>query len=232
MKKNKIVVSLFMTIVLLLISVTGIYADSVETAEYHEYDSYVKEFMSQYTYISKTTGEERVWEYGTELAYEHYADDADVPEYIVLFLLCNGNGDTIYYEANGYYFYGHQDYQYQSRPSYLVFDTETKEVCWFDEALEKDFDKYFSFISESGYNKITRIGDVNRDNELNIKDATEIQKFLAGLSVSFDEYDDMVVGFEEKMNGQWERYVSDFNRDGVRSIKDATAIQKHVAGLE
>ncbi len=87
------------------------------------------------------------------------------------------------------------------------------------------------FLTDSGYEKITRIGDLNGDNNLDIKDATLIQKCLAGVE-EFDAYNDMVLGFLEKHHGKWERYISDFNRDGVRNVKDATAIQKHIAGLE
>lgn len=203
---------------------------SAETAN-EEYDSYVNEFMSQYTYVLKT-GEEKVYEYGLEVAYEHYADnDSENPEYIVLLVSCNGNGDKYYYEINGYYFWGYLDDQYEGKPSYLVFDTNTKKVCWYDEALENNFDKYFEFITDSGYKSISRIGDVNKDKELNIKDATEIQKYIAGVEACFNSSSDKISGFTEKMHGDWIRTYSDFNRDGKTNIKDATEIQKYIAGI-
>ena len=59
------------------------------------------------------------------------------------------------------------------------------------------------------------LGDVNRDGAVNIKDATAIQKKLAGL-ISLDE---------EQM------FLADFNEDGNVNIKDATQIQKRLAGL-
>ncbi|MBQ3074267.1 MAG: hypothetical protein IJD19_06385 [Ruminococcus sp.] len=68
------------------------------------------------------------------------------------------------------------------------------------------------------------VGDVNRDDELNILDATVIQKQLAGLITiendSLDEYRDAPVGA-----------ISDFDRDGKCTVKDATTIQKKLAGL-
>ncbi len=68
------------------------------------------------------------------------------------------------------------------------------------------------------------VGDVNRDDKLNILDATVIQKQLAGLITiendSLDEYRDAPVGA-----------ISDFDRDGKCTVKDATTIQKKLAGL-
>ena len=58
-------------------------------------------------------------------------------------------------------------------------------------------------------------GDVNGDGVLSIIDATEIQKYLAGL-----------VDFTDS-----EMAVADYNGDGVVSIIDATDIQKVLAGL-
>ncbi len=59
------------------------------------------------------------------------------------------------------------------------------------------------------------LGDVNRDGSVNIKDATAIQKKVAGL-ISFDE---------EQV------FLADFNEDASVNVKDATAIQKKIAGL-
>ena len=63
--------------------------------------------------------------------------------------------------------------------------------------------------------KTYEYGDVNKDGNLNIKDATAIQKYLASL-IDFDE---------EAIS------VADYNKDTKITIKDATAIQKRLAGL-
>ena len=58
------------------------------------------------------------------------------------------------------------------------------------------------------------IGDADGDNQVNIKDATTIQKFIASIELkSFNEA------------------AADANRDNQVNIKDATEIQKHIAGL-
>lgn len=60
------------------------------------------------------------------------------------------------------------------------------------------------------------LGDVNGDGKVNIKDATQIQKFAA-----------MIVEFTDA-----EKLRADVNADGKVNIKDATAIQKFVAKIE
>lgn len=59
------------------------------------------------------------------------------------------------------------------------------------------------------------LGDLDSDNKIGIKDATEIQKSIAGSSELGAEY----------------QSLGDFNADGVVDIKDATAIQKYIAGF-
>lgn len=63
--------------------------------------------------------------------------------------------------------------------------------------------------------KATLLGDVNLDGELNIKDATLIQKHLANI---------------ETIEGLG-KPAADFNSDGKITIKDATAIQKKIANI-
>ena len=58
-------------------------------------------------------------------------------------------------------------------------------------------------------------GDVNMDGNLNIKDATAIQKHIASI-ITFSQ---------ESIK------YADYNCDGNINIKDATAIQKKIAGL-
>lgn len=60
-----------------------------------------------------------------------------------------------------------------------------------------------------------KIGDVNKDKDINIKDATLVQKYIAQL--------------EELSSDQ--RILADNDFDGEVTIKDATYIQKYVAGL-
>lgn len=78
-------------------------------------------------------------------------------------------------------------------------------------------------IYNSAY-KIENLGDMTGDGKVDVKDATCLQKGLAGLvempKVTFD--------FEDFRNYD----VTDFNADGKINIRDATAIQKYVAKID
>ena len=58
-------------------------------------------------------------------------------------------------------------------------------------------------------------GDVNCDGDINIKDATAIQKHIAKINVFSDTV----------------KTLADYDTDGEITIKDATAIQKFIAGI-
>ena len=95
-------------------------------------------------------------------------------------------------------------------------------VTAWNEGIFVDFDEIRDFDKPIVINKL---GDTNFDGEINIKDATMIQKYIAGLVkpndiVDSDGYDYCI-------------YLT-FNFDGMNdvNIKDATAIQKRIAGLE
>lgn len=64
---------------------------------------------------------------------------------------------------------------------------------------------------------VRMVGDSNRDNKVNIKDATNIQCYLAKL------IDENTEDFDYKN--------SDVDMDGQVTVRDATAIQKFVAGI-
>ena len=59
------------------------------------------------------------------------------------------------------------------------------------------------------------LGDANCDSKLNVKDATTIQKHIAGI---------VTLGSDGLS-------VADYNEDGKVNVKDATAIQKFIAGI-
>lgn len=123
-----------------------------------------------------------------------------------------------YADGNGYYIIipGDDLHYRNEREVYVLRDAYDEGI----KGIEAVFEKY-----GLGY----LIGDTNNDRALNVKDATYIQKCLAGLE-EFASYDCL---FSEDYEPQPDvpHYVTDFNRDGQRNIKDATAIQKHIAGL-
>ncbi len=64
-------------------------------------------------------------------------------------------------------------------------------------------------------------GDADGDGTLTIRDATYIQKMVAGLATTFEGREIITSTSPD-----------DMNEDGVVNIKDATAIQKYLAGIE
>lgn len=89
---------------------------------------------------------------------------------------------------------------------------------WTQSALHMVYDEAYdteaSYAEVSARVNLTSVGDANGDGVVNIKDATLVQKFLAGL----EQMDSLSVE------------ISDVNDDGILTIKDATAIQKKIAG--
>ena len=113
---------------------------------------------------------------------------------------------------------------------YAIYDLEDDRFydmtwVWYE-------DKYHDGIAEYIYtNEIGEIiGDMDNDRIITIKDATYIQKCLAGIN-DFPDNDAVEARFSPPTpNHELLAYVSDFNRDGVRNVKDATAIQKYLVG--
>lgn len=94
----------------------------------------------------------------------------------------------------------------------VVRNAKTDFVAGDTQIKPKSFD--VPVVIEKGSTDIL-LGDVNGDKEVNIKDATAIQKHLA----------ELVVLSSQALE------AADFNQDSDVNIKDATAIQKKIAGL-
>lgn len=89
-------------------------------------------------------------------------------------------------------------------------------VDWIAGGLSSD-DEVPTTTDKTTADEIVIYGDANLDGEVNIKDATLIQKIAASL---------------ESVSSVQARWCADVSLDGYVNIKDATAIQKFVAGLE
>ena len=88
-------------------------------------------------------------------------------------------------------------------------------LCSFSVAATTETESVTSVKSENSA-AIYTIGDVNCDDNVNIKDATAIQKWLADF-----------ITLSKK-----ECLAADVDGDGKLSVKDATAIQKWLANIE
>lgn len=92
------------------------------------------------------------------------------------------------------------------------------------DAWEMELEGIEKVFTEGGIGRL--LGDMDKDRKLTVKDATHIQKCIAGLE-EFEQDDKIELYSESKL-----LYISDFNCDFERNIKDATTIQKHIAGIE
>ena len=160
--------------------------------------------------------------------YYHYEDaNASTPDYVLINLRTNFGysmpvaeliGDNLLFD-----FSGNIPFTY----GYAIFIPESNEIYDFTNALTMDikgFEKALDYIHFDAL-----LGDNDGDGKHTIKDATYLQKCLAGIK-EFRK-DDVIEAFQYDDNAPV-RYISDYNRDGSRNIKDATAIQKKLAKIE
>ncbi|MGN0450467.1 MAG: dockerin type I domain-containing protein [Ruminococcus sp.] len=102
--------------------------------------------------------------------------------------------------------------------SYLLYNNEMRDLLdWYKQENNDDLGGtlVIKAVTTGNGAEVTLLGDVNLDGKVNISDATEIQKYLAG-SVEFSEV--------RKLN-------ADVNGDGNITVTDATAIQKMIVGI-
>lgn len=104
---------------------------------------------------------------------------------------------------------------------YYVVLFESGEVMQLRDALEMRLEGLKEFCVDREILRL--IGDADLNKAINVKDATYIQKLIAGFEgYETDEYYGM--GFEFK--------IADFNGDYYVNIKDVTNIQKYLADLD
>lgn len=125
-------------------------------------------------------------------------------------------GNVIVYApgAGDYFRYGYGIYDIQADKFLDLFD------------LGKDISGYNGLEDNLLKTKENRlIGDLNSDNQLTIKDATEIQLQLTQAEPVFDTF---VIG---QPTSPYEKsgFYADCNEDGKVNIRDATFIQKRLA---
>lgn len=92
------------------------------------------------------------------------------------------------------------------------YDSEEKVISSAHQSVEKSRQELLSLAWN-----VRMLGDSDKDGAVNIKDATMIQRFSAGLV--------------NKESPEFDYKNSDANTDGQVNIKDATAVQKLAAGL-
>lgn len=173
--------------------------------------------------------EEFCYYYAESDSVKAIADETEAPDFVLVKArvnMCSPMpavfvvGDYIFYAENLYVPYAIELYVYTPADNKIY--TLEQAVPRYSYVIEK-------FFAE-GYIDAKLLGDMDNDTKITVKDATYIQKCLAGIT-AFDTTDELRwLGYmvhEQNMPC----FYSDFNRDGERNIKDATAIQKHIAGI-
>ena len=165
--------------------------------------------------------------------FEYYAHDTDssqdesIPEYVLIYLNSNMCMDMPVGDVFGDYVLMNSSGGYPYAYGYGIFIPSTEEIYDLSVAYKMGIEGIESVFTEVKIGKL--IGDMDKDREITIKDATIIQKCLSGIS-EFDK-NDYIIAFSYEDNPPL-LYVSDFNRDCKRNISDATAIQKYLAEID
>lgn len=164
--------------------------------------------------------------------YSYYAEnvtaDEATPDYLLIY------GHSAVAPSYSYGIFGdyivHTDYFYPDDLPYYVI-TQKGTVLTLREAWDAQLGGIEEVFTDYGLGKM--LGDMDGDRKLTVRDATYIQKCLAGL-MEFPEEDEVrgiPVSYDDSPDENV-RYISDFDGDDQRTVKDATAIQKKIAGIE
>lgn len=123
-------------------------------------------------------------------------------------------GDRVYTNEVNYYMVS----SYLGLGYYVVIP-EKNEVFLLEEAIKSELEGLRDWCDKEGIAR--KIGDADADGEITIKDATYIQKFIAGMEgyTKDDIYASCCSAY------------SDFDGDYKVNVKDVTNIQKYLAGL-
>lgn len=113
---------------------------------------------------------------------------------------------------------------------YYIYTPEDEKIYTLREAYNlgvKNIDKVFT-----DYSLGKLIGDLDYDKKITVKDATYIQKCLAGFTDFPCPHNENGVYESTREHSDWVANIADIDFSNKIDIKDATAIQKHIAGIE
>ncbi len=205
---------------------------SAETAVKDEYKQHLINYLAK-TY-SPTFYDSKPEDIPCTLIYEHSrasAYESEVPDYVIIEYLTWGDSAFSCGLFGDYVLRSGQISLCYPLGHYVVVP-KTGECFTLREAWDNSLLNIEAPFEEGIIGR--RIGDINNDRVVSVKDSTMMQKFLSKLidkesfTWNFDYYHG-AADFDR--NDFVSGYYSDFNRDGERDIKDATAIQKFVAGI-
>lgn len=228
MKKSyEQIVSIILVFVLMLSVFTfGIFNVLAEESDYGCRESFANFFQE----VNENATEKDFWnEYETKSYFSSTSSEA-TPDFILVYC-CNGLSFAAGSVVLGDYVVS---VAAQADPYPLgiyIYTPEERTIYNLSEAYIKDIKGVRAMVEDFDveYAGVRIIGDVDEDGKLSIKDATLIQKKLAGI---VEVYDSISLIYREEYNTSFCYSYADFNRDIKVNIKDATAIQKCLAKIE
>ena len=160
--------------------------------------------------------------------YRYYASDKNreaTPDFVLIEAYENISGQAFAAELFGDYVLRSNVHHIPATFGYFIYLPEENEIYSLQEAFKMGLEGVYTVFTEGNLGRL--LGDVNNDRKLNVKDATLIQKSLAGLAeIEHNEIEAFMWNDYENVP----KYIGDFNRDGKMNIRDATAVQKRIAG--
>lgn len=222
----------------------ALYVLTPENKVYTLYEAFTQGVVTDLEAVKKLTGGESIYgKYGRRIlelleiditdenwnyTYEQVSpyrhnDKTEIPEFVTV-ITGESTVDEGYFAKRVGEYVIRNDAKYAPYDlGYYVYFTAEDKVYDFETALEKypeHYEKLLRSLDAHSGPRYRLIGDARNDEKLNIRDATNIQRFIAGLG-NVSDYDN-----------EFYKDVADFNGDGEVNIRDATAIQKRLAHIE
>ncbi len=219
------------------------FENNTETPEYkQEFDllmnkeaQKIKFFSEMYEYMDLDPTKANY--YYDELYYNASQDEDTVPatpDFVLVECMLDFYSRSHTYEIFGDYVVADYYVTYPYELGYYILIPETAEILTLKEAWDKNLEGIDAVFEKGVLGQL--IGDADNDGKLTVRDATAIQKAIAGISTIKGDRFKVITGYIETDSNDMpiieNKYISDYNRDGVRNVKDATAIQKYIAGIE
>ncbi|MGN0452658.1 MAG: dockerin type I repeat-containing protein [Ruminococcus sp.] len=220
MKTNKRILSFTLVLCLMLSLVCVSFSALAEEAASEVYKPYFEAYLSDNLKEGEMGLYKELYSHGTASA---------TPDFVLVQMHANMLSPMRSYDVFGDYIVS-AGCEYPYTLGYYILTPENGRIYTLREAYDLPVPEVEAIFTEKILG--VRLGDINLDGDLNVKDATQVQKCLAGLE-RFPDYD-LQEGLyaSQKPNTYLSFYYSDANLDHKRDIKDATAIQKAVAGIE
>ena len=160
--------------------------------------------------------------------YEHYSksNTTDTPDFVLIGIYerAEMNIDEADFYGN-YVIRSHAEY-FPEVTKYYIYIPDSNTIFSLRQAYNSRPDEISNIFTQGTTGEL--IGDVNYDRELNIKDATLIQKEIAKIQYIEDNF---ILYSPFVDTTDMPKFIGDYNRDGKMNIRDATAIQKYLAGI-